>query len=357
MATIIPSSTFFSGSPLIGSPIVYKVQAGSYSSPVFHRVKLQVVAALNTDTDYTTIEMSSPAEEGEYLLFDISSALRAVADKYEYTAEPPSGGYPYLMYYLVAWDEYMLNGVDHESSKDYYPDNYTTSKFGALMGKYTDMERLLADGNKQTQKFTRKPSTQPEIVVAGETYIRPAEMSVHSGNITQGQQAQSFVISSEGAQTAGGASLYALPATTPDCYQLRFINGLGCMESLCVRSFITTEVPITTNEYTRAVQETFSSFSRGMTTKQNDYERYRMTSGPLDNAWMSWYIHEFLMARWVWLKIKAVKNDATVDLWVPCHVIPDETVAAHNTIDRKKQEVQFTLKLDIEGSPMSAVAI
>ncbi len=341
---------YYNGSPLIGSPIVYKVTAGSYNNAVFHRVKVKVYAALSgVDTEYTSIEMSSPSEEGETLKFDISSALRAIADKYEYTAEPPSGGYPYIKYYMETWDEYMINGISYKSTVDAFPDGGSSEPFGALMGKYSDMERLLAGEGKSTQKFTRKPTTSPEVVIVGETFIRPQDMTAHSGSVTQGQTSVSYDITTEGALTVDGASLYALPADTPDYYQLRFINGLGCMETLSVRSLRDTEVAIDTKEFTRAVQETFGTFSRGMATKQNDFEKWKMSSGPLDKTWQSWFIHEFLMARWVWIKVNT--------LWVPCHIIPDETVAGMSRVGSSLLEVQFTLKFDIAGSVMSALAI
>lgn len=340
-----------SGSPLIGSPIVYPILAGSFSNTTFHRVKLQVVAGLQGG-NYVTIEMSSPADEGETLQFDISSALRAVADKYEYTPEPPER-YPYISYYMIAWDEYMQNGIIHTSTKDYLPDEGPAKPFRALMGAYSDLERLLAGENKQTLKFTRKPATSPEIVRVGDKFIRPADMSAHSGNIVQGPQSVVYTIAQDGMQTQGGAMLYALPANTIDCYQIRFINGLGCMESLTVHALRESESNITTDQQTRAIQESFNVFSRGIAVKSNDYETWKMTSGPVDETWQSWFIHEFLMARWTWINIRTSENP----LWIPCHVIPEETVPAVNRTKGSMLEVQFSLQLDITGSPLSAIAI
>lgn len=351
MATITRQ---LSGSPLIGSPIVYEIKAGTYNKPVFHRVKLQVVAGLQGG-NYVTIEMSSPAEEGELLKFDVSSALRAVADSYVYTPEPPTN-YPYIQYYMIAWDEYMIDGVTYVSSKDYFPDNYQTAPFRALMGAYSDLERLLAGETKQTQKFSRKPATSPEIVCEKTWFIRPSEMNVHSGNITEGQKSVKHWVSRDGKWNMGGAELYAVPASNDYC-QIRFINGLGCMESLTIRSLRKSETSITTNQYTRAIQETFGTFSRGIASKQNDYETWKLSSGPLDEAWQSWYIHEFLMARWVWI---ALANPARSDgdpLWVPCHIIPDETVTSINRVNNSMLEVEFSIQLDITGSPLSALAV
>lgn len=353
-----------SGSPLIGSPIVYELEAGAYNNPVFHRVKMQVVAGLQGG-NYVTIEMSSPAEEGETLRFDISSALQAVADSYTYTPEPPES-YPYIQYYLIVWDEYMLNGVTYTSGKDYFPDNYASSPLRGLIGAYSDLERMIAGETKQAQRFSRKPATSPELVAVGETFVRavPFNSPVHGGTITGGQVSTVYTVRENDLLRADGAAtlsfadanVYAVPAER-DRYQIRFINGLGCMESLSVRSLRSSETNVTTNQYTRAIQETFGTMSRGIAIKQNDYETWKLTSGPVDEAWQSWYIHEFLMAKWLWV---AVPNPTRTDgkpLWVPCHVIPDETVSGISRANASMLEVNFSLQLDITGSPLSAIAI
>lgn len=344
-ATIISQ---LSGSPLIGSPIEYRVDAGTYSNPTFHRVKLCVMAMLQGDSEYTPIEMSTPATEGEQLSFDISSALRALADKYTFTPTPPAY-YPYVQYYLIAWDEYMINGVTYTSSKDYFPDNYWSAPLRGLMGAYSDLERILAGSTKQTQKFTRKPSSSPEVVYVGDTYIRPEEMNVHSGNIEHGPRSISYPIETTGLQTKGGASVYALARPAKDIYEFRFINGLGVMESVTLQSFRKTEVGITTEQHTIARQETFNQFSRGIAIKQNDYEKWVMSTGPLDEEWMSWYIHEFLMAEWVWMK---VGNN-----WLQVHLIPEETVSGVSRVDNSMMEVEIPVRFDIAGSVMSALAV
>lgn len=359
MATIINQ---LSGSPLIGSPIVYQIKAGSFDNPVFHRVKVQVVAGLQGG-DYQPLESSSPVTEGETLRFDVSSALQAIADSYAYTAEPPAS-YPYIQYYLVVWDEYLLNGVAKQGPKDYFPDNYQQSPLRALIGAYSDMERLLAGETKQAQRFSRKPTTIPEVVAVGETFVRavPFGSPVHSGNITRGQQSQVFTVresnllraDNAATMTFAAANVYAVPAGDRDRYQLRFINGLGCMESVSVRTLRSTDVNITTTQQTLARQETFGTFSHGIAYKQNDYETWRMTSGPLDEAWQAWYLHEFLMAKWMWIAIPA-SGDTPV--WVPCHVLPDDTVPGISREATSMLKVDFSIQLDINGSPLYSLAI
>jgi len=360
MATI---TTQTSGSPLIGSPIVYEIQAGYYPESVFHRVKLQVVAGLQ-GAEYTTIEMSVLAiddESGELLRFDISSALRAVADDYIYSPVPPEN-YPYIQYYLVAWDEYMINGVTYESNKDYFPDNYPTSPLRALIGNYTDMERLLAGNNKQAQVFSRKPTNSPELVMVGETFVKaiPFDNPVHSGSITQGQISRVYTVQENGLIDDDGqiisfsdANVYAIAPGNREGYQIRFINGLGAMESISVQPFKHVETNITTSKFTRAIQESFGNISRAFAVKSNDYEVWNLSSRPLDKLWKSWFVHEFLLAKWVWIGIRANQSEV---MWLPCHIIPEETT---EIIDETGGmfTVNFSVQLDIIGSPLYQLAV
>jgi len=334
-------------SPLIGSPITYRVKAATVSGSVaFHRVKLTVYAALDGDTNYTALTLSSPAESGELLYFDISSALRAVADRYEYTVTPPAS-YPRVRYHLSACDEYMQNGEVH--------DNVGVTTMDAdqfcLMGAYSDLERLLSNGSKSAQHFTRKPNTSPEVVMVGETMVCPQSFvsPVASGLASTGPTSQVVNITNAGLQTVNNRQVFAVPAGQSDRYEFRFVNGLGCLESISVRSYRTTEMNVAQESYIRSIQETFGSFSRGLVTKKNDYETWKLSSGPLDESWDSWFMHEFLMAKFVWIKINGH--------WIGCHVIPDDTVNGPDRTQPSLFEVLFSVRLDINGSPLSSLAI
>ena len=118
-------------SPLVGSPITYKVQAAVISGEcAFHRVKLTVTCFLEgVDLASQALTLASPAESGEILYFDISSALRAVADKYEYTVTPPAS-YPRIGYTLSACDEYMQNGEVHDNRQALLSQAFYTTRSG-----------------------------------------------------------------------------------------------------------------------------------------------------------------------------------------------------------------------------------
>lgn len=340
-----------SGSPLIGSPIIYQVTAGSPVGDVtFQRVKMYVTARLSTDSTARRYPLSQPADKGETVEIDIRSALQAVADKYEYTAEPPER-YPYILFSLEACDEYMQNG---QNSGDV---GITTNPGGrALMGSFSDLERLKAQqAGRNTTKFTRKPNGQAavEIVTVGETYLRPEPMAVGIGNITNGPRVRSYTISGEGAHTLWSGTSYATKvyavADHQDRYRLRFVNGLGVVESVSVESLVSEEVAYKVSEYVKARQELFNQVSRGAVVKQNDQERLKLSSGPVDRLWQQWFLHELLMSpqAWIWID----------EMWVPCHIVPEETVSGLSRVEGKPLEVQFTVRLDIAGSPFAALAI
>lgn len=342
--------TFKSGSPLIGSPIVYAVQASTVSATsgtvAFHRVYVQVHAGL-AGGDYADIVLSSPVDSGETVNIDISSALRSVADQYEYTSEPAT--YPYIAFSLKAWDEYMENGSLHENVEPVTLGTDDAPAGYALMGEYSDLDRLLAGDTKNITLLSRKPSTRPETLCAGETFVYPTVLSnVTLANVKDNRPqsvAYDVVIDAdnpEGFRTLGGRKVYVIPKQR-DRYQFRFINRLGVMESIGVFALRETSVGITRNDYVRATQETFGSFSRYLSTKKNDAETWKLSSGPVDEAWQQWFLHEFLMTEHAWINVNGH--------WLPVIILPEDTVSGMNRHEHRLLEVQFSVKFDMNGSP------
>ena len=170
---------------------------------------------------------------------------------------------------------------------------------------------------------------------AGKTILRP----VATGTNPPGVDA--IAISAEGAYPANNCYAISQP---PHGHEIRFINSLGVHENIFVAGLPTRVVNITTDQYTIARQETLTKFSRAIAVKYGDRETWTFSSGPLDEEWVSWYIHEFLMASWVWIDIN--------NMWIPCQVLPEEqvTLVQHDKTDML--EVMLALKLDINGSPL-----
>ena len=380
--------SLISGSPLIGSPIVYRVTPASYNpNRTFHRIIVRVYAGLETDDDYTTFDFSTPVETKpsgqsyatQPALFDISSALQAVADKYAYAATPPQR-YPYIKFRIEAWDEWMIDGT-------VYPEQgvaqWPSLPFGqqqfyayAFIGAWTDLERMNAMVDQQgveyldTLRMSRKPTSSPEIVFTGCEFIYPDQFQRSildtdhmsdgvdpqfvNGAPTDGPRSLTYTPQADGAATIGGHNIYAVQRPAETGYLLRFINGLGCMETLHVQSLVKRDVNITTAKHAVACQETLKKFSRSVVRKINDRETWALTSGPIDEAWASWYIHDFLMSEQVWIAV-ANSTLSTLNsqlLWLPCHVVPEETTVLEDREKAQPLEVLFRLEMDINGSPM-----
>lgn len=373
------SISTISESPLVGSPTVMQVVPENYAeNRTFHRSVLRVYAGLENG-DFTDFDFSNPVEtkivNGSVITlpseFNISSALKAVADRYEYSVNPPEK-YPYIKFRVEAWDEYMIDGNTYKTGTQLWPGYYfpyypNRSTIGylyayAFMGSFTDKERMNASIDPDTDaeyiiitNLSRKPST-PEIVFRNTPFVYPKAFNhglerdentedpttPHSGEPTDGPTSLIYNPTSLGPVTVGGHSLYVIP-TPNDGHVLRYINGMGVEESVHVRSLEKREVPIVTDKYAISKQETLKKFSRSITKKSNDSEEWTLTSGPLDKDWVSWFVHEFLMSAVMWISIDSS--------WIPCHVLPEETTKMIDESDSNKLEIQFKIQLDINGSP------
>lgn len=343
MATI-PSGSI-QQSRFIGTPIMVPVQAASPAGNVtFHRVRLKVTvgdgggAIVQEDAEF---EFSTPVGNGEVAWFDISSAFRAFADAYSPT--PTAYTYPHLAATLNACDDYMIDGVSYE---DVSP-SATVQVTGKYLGALTDRERGagITDQWSEPARYSRKPTSSPEIC-----FYHPNQQGESDGTVkhllpgTTGVNAPS--VSQVAVPVGSGiaaANIYGIPYP-PHGHEIRFINSLGVHENIFVAGLPTRAVNITTDQYTIDRQETLTKFSRAIAVKYGDRETWTFSSGPLDEAWVSWYIHEFLMASWVWIDIN--------NMWIPCHVLPEEqvTLVQHDKTDML--EVMLALKLDINGSPL-----
>ena len=308
-----------SGSSFIGCPIVVPVTPGSApSGATFHRV------CLNVTVGGFTFGFSSPAEDAA-INFDVSSALRAVTDRYEYSATNLNN-YPSLSFVCEAWDEWMVDG--QLSGKQYV---FNSSLSGLFAGSLSDRERLA--GTLSPTQFSRKPTSSPEIVFVGMTWLKGA-----TGNSPSVRQ---VAITD---QTAATSEYYPIVAPR-DAYEIRFINSMGVHESVHVTCLPADETAIATTRYAISKPETVSDFSRGIAIKQNDRERWKMSTQPIDRQWQQWYLHEFLMAKLAWAKVDG--------LWLPVHILPEETVKGRDRQKAAPMTVEFTIEFDINGSPFA----
>lgn len=324
MATILTPDY----SNFIGSPIIVPVQAGSPAGATFHRVRIMV-----TINDAASFEFSTPVSSGgETVRFDISSAFRAFAESHEYTPTTLNA-YPDMSAVIKAYDDYMVDGVEQRGKGE------STANISPLYcGHLTDMERLLGLDYPATGRYSRKPTSSPELAFVGYEFLQPGPCASEVGPVAP---AVTTVTVPSG--SVAGSNIYGISAPQ-DGYELRFINSLGVHENVFLTGFPKREVNISTEQYVISRQETLSQFSRGLAVKQNDHETWTLSSGPLDRQWQAWYVHEVLMARWAWLRIGGN--------YIPCNILPEESLTLY---DRQKPEVMtvpVVVQLDINGDPI-----
>ena len=333
MAQIIE---FDSGSYYIGNPILYRVTADTVNGiTVFHRVVMEVTATLYGDVapghqiSSAVNKMSQPVANGGQALIDISSALRSVLNDYQYGPEPP-GTALRVIYTLRAWDEYMIDGETYDERN-----THISTHGGATVypGTLSDRERM---GTIEYRGSAKPVLSSPEICVSGQIFVGPMDSRTEPP----------FVIGmAELVESMSCDRYYVLPAATPDCYQMRFVNRYGCHESVCVHSLRSASVKYEVKQHVIARQQSLAYTSRGISRKLNDRETWKLSTHPLDERWQQWWLHEVLTAENAWLLVDG--------LWLQIHIIPEETVTY---IDRSKGDaltVEFSLQFDITGSPFN----
>lgn len=333
--------SIFNGNPITFAVTPLKIEG---STPSFHRMVFEVKCGMSGG-NYETIRLTEPvlAEDGTAVIADISSALRSFRDSYEYSPEP--GVMPVVKFNVSAHDEYMINGNPGQTEPiSYLPGNEVKQ---TIFGGFSDYDRLTAATEAMpVSRMTRKPNTTPQLACVGETiiYVDPYSPAVDLLTPTwDAPEAKAFTITNEGQQTIGDISVFAMPQSEAvHRTEFRFINSFGVLESISVPRVYNKKLGITATSYTVTRRETLRSFSREAVRKQNNQESWEFQTDPLDEAWLAWYLHEFLMSEHTWINIKGK--------FLPCTIIAEEEITFQDETKQEMHTVSFTAKLDFCGS-------
>ena len=208
--------TLTSGSILAGNPITFRIKPKILTNtPSFHRVIIEVKCGMSGG-NFETIKLTAPvAIEGNDVEMDVSSAIRVPLDAYEYSSDAAT--YPLCKWQLRVYDEYMDSGgaVHTHQGELYFPDkdNY----YCCIAGAFSDYDRLTSNGSKDVVKLSRKPTSSPQLTCVGETFAyTPAyatPQSLASSGTLERRASKIVNVTTEGAQTIDGHSLFVLPAT------------------------------------------------------------------------------------------------------------------------------------------------
>ncbi len=334
------SISITSGSILCGSPIMVSVTSElAGSKATFHRVKLIVKAALSTDSVWETYECSAPVSDEEVVGIDISSALRSVASKYVYEVQTENRVYPYLLYSMKAYDEYMIEGILYEKvgERDYGSTLY------ALMGQFTDIERYLAGTSKGISLFSRKPQ-QGEICATSETLVYPtpfAAPAVVGTVLASGPEAKCYPLSNKsGVQIFGGHSVYVVP-DNGNRIQFQFVNKLGVVESISAETYESGRYEGNSEIDTVTAPGSFKPSRRLLSRRYSKQLVFSLSSGAVTLDWADWWINEFLDCSLAWVKLD--------DHWIPCQPMVEDAVEMYDKSGNEMCKVLFEVKLSLAG--------
>lgn len=344
-----------SGSILAGNPITFSIKpSDAGTSPSFHRVIMEVTYD-NNNGNYEVIKLSVPVtQEGKDVVLDVSSALRVPLEDFQYS--PLVATYPMVKWYIKAYDEYMNSNGELKTNQgiQYYPQEPNTSDGGAtnlrcIAGAFWDIERMVSGVTKSVKSLSRKPQSLPQLMVVGDTYAYTPAYSESQSllgssglNGLTAPQSREVEITKEGLQTIGEQSIYAmLKDEGKDRMVFRFINSFGVLECVSIPRTYSKKLSIQSSSYTVTKLETFNSFSRSAVSKKNDRESWLFMTDPLDENWLQWYLHEFLMSNHVWLNVKGN--------WIPVTIIPEDEITFLDKTNTNMYSVSFTAKLDIYG--------
>ena len=340
-ALVIIEGTVFNGNPITFSVLPLKIEG---STPAFHRMVFEVKCGISGG-NYETIRLTEPVltEDGAEVMVDISSALRSFRDSYQYSPEP--GVMPVVKFNVSAYDEYMINGNPGQTEPISYLPGSNVKQ--TLFGGFSDYDRLTAENNTMpVSRLTRKPTTTPQLACVGETviYVAPYNPAIDIfSSKWDAPEANAFTITKEGLQTVGDISIFAMPQSEAvRRTEFRFINSFGVLESISVPRVYSKKLNITSTSYIVTRRETLRSFSREAVRKQNNQESWDFQTDPLDEAWLAWYLHEFLMSELTWINIKGK--------FLPCTIIAEEEITFQDETKQEMHSVSFTAKLDFCGS-------
>ena len=252
---------------------------------------------------------------------------------------------PVVKFNVSAYDEYMIDGEVHKEKPVYYLPGDEVKQ--TMFGGFSDYERLISSGNiMAVSRMTRKPTTIPQLACVGETiiYVDPYSPAIDFTTATwDAPEAKAFIITNEGQQTIGDISVYALPQSEASRRtEFRFINSFGVLESVSVPRVYSKKFGMTVNNYIVTQKETMRFFSREAVRKQNNQESWDFQTDPLDEAWLAWYLHEFLMAEHAWININGN--------YLPCTITAEDEITFDDNTKETMHSVSFTAKFDFRGS-------
>ena len=336
--------TYFAGSPVvirISGLDWPKDTSGNPTSP-FTVVRVhvlyngRVVGEFKADTGQQT-----------FISLDISSALRALWNDYNFSQEVSAANTCSVWqnakrsYSLQIFTEYI--GSDGKFTQT---ESGVFSGGHCIIGGMTEWERSLTSeqnadvghlaANTRNGRASTKPKSTPE---------RVGSNSITSWVDIDGTYTTCKFYPSSTKRGSSDSSSQHAPLVLRDSMpytDFLFVNRRGAVETCSAPTKESMEISVDTQNYARVERPTFQPSRSLMAIAKGGRRSWNMSSGPQTRDWADWWTEEFLMARQWWMRYKGS--------YVP--VIVEPAKKKTSIYDRSKQNmptVEFTVTLALEG--------
>ena len=318
--------TFSSGSVFCGNPIFFQVIADNVGSNAsFHRVYLQVTIAPSAGPDLSqrTFLLTNTVDKDLNTYFDVSSVVRSSLSRSTFTPiSQETASFPYAMYQLKAWDEYMKDGIIHTNVGILeLPD-----KWYGMFGEFMTMERY----GKQTLAVTRltdKPASG-EICGSNEVYVSPLSPSTPlspAQQPTEPPSSKAYSLSGHNGEYVNidGRSVYVID--NKDLVHIQFLNRFGVIESISAHRILSESIESDVSTLKASSGIGFGDIPITKAIHSDKTIKLTCTTGYINREWADWWqnnlfapsaFRECIQSNTQWVKIG---ND-----WVPCAITMNE---------------------------------
>lgn len=331
------------GQYFAGSPVIINI---SFASSDFANGATFKQVELTVTTTFNSVERSYPfvAEVGSdaSLAFDISSALRSAMTLYDFASEvaaanSAAGGTAQnasraaVSFALQAKTSYMLDGILYTGT------TLTNAGGRAVIGAWDELQRFRG-ASQNIADILHTATTKPtELERVGADSV----LSVPGVN----NNSTTTAFSNASAQANDTFDLNGhtyIRDAAQHYFDFLFVNRYGAVETVCAVTKESLSYPVKTTTHELVGSPSFTPSPSLMSIAEGTRGTWKMSSGNLTRAWLSWWATDFLRARRWWMRIG--------NIFYPVTVAPDkESVEIY---DKKKQElhaVNFTVTLALEG--------
>ena len=309
--------------------------------------------------------------------FDISSALKAIWNGYDFAEEVSeasiaksgrrNGHYtrPVREYSLMVYTEYVASdGVFTQTS--FGP--FTGGK--CIMGGMTEMERYgitepeeadvssLEDTNPNNGDASTKPNTTPEKVGQGSItswvdvaqgvtdhyfYIR-SENGSSSSDSSDSDSSSSDSSSSDSSSSGSNPHAPMVLRDSVTYIDFLFVNRRGALETCSAQMKEALSINVDTKQYSRVGKPSFIPERSLMAIGSDGRRSWSMSSGYQTREWAEWWTMEFLGGKrkqwWMWYNGK----------FMPVTIEPaKKTISIYDHTKQQMPSVEFTVTLALEG--------